>query len=99
MATNNLAIRKGQCINFRYCKKADSSEVLEINLGDDFFCPECNGILVEVIPKPFPKWIIYSIIAFIVLLAAGILMYFIFKEPANPPSSPSPTPFEIIIVE
>ena len=91
MATNNLAIRKGQCINIGNCKKADAREIIEINIGDEFVCPECTGTLVEVKSKPFPKWIIYTIIAVAVLAVAGIVLFFVL--------SGGPTPMKRIIVE
>ena len=82
MATNNLAVRKGRCINIGNCKKADTREVLEINLGDEFFCTECGGTLVEVKEKPFPKWIIYLIIAILVI---GIGTAFWVKQCSDTP--------------
>jgi hypothetical protein len=64
MATN-LAVKKGQCINFGNCKNADTKKVLEIQLGNDFVCPDCRSHLVEIKEKPFP-WIF-------VILAVGIV--------------------------
>ncbi|MDR1169802.1 MAG: Ig-like domain-containing protein [Prevotellaceae bacterium] len=65
----NLTVRKGQCINFGNCKKADAREMMEVNLGDDFVCPECESDLVETIAKPsFPP------VVKRILIAAGVLL-------------------------
>ena len=69
MATNNLSVKKGQCINFGNCSKANAREVIEVNLGDDFICPECEGGLIEKPPKDsFPPALKK------ILIIAGILV-------------------------
>lgn len=62
-------IKRGQCINLGNCSKANSKEILEIKVGEDFICPECGGSLVEVKDTPFPWWIV--VIAAAVLLLGG----------------------------
>lgn len=69
MATNSTS-KKGQCINFGNCSKASSKEIVEVNLGDDFNCPECEGSLVEVKTKKTPVWI-FILIA-VVLIGGGV---------------------------
>jgi hypothetical protein len=76
MANNNFTVRKGQCVNFRHCSKADSHEVIEVNLGDDFICPnpECEGSLIDLPQKrKFPWWIVIVIVG---VLAIGAGVYF-----------------------
>ena len=77
----NLTVKKGQCINFGNCSKANAREMIEINLGDDFICPECDGGLMEPPPKKgFPsalKWILIIIGMFVLL---GVGCYFIWSK-------------------
>jgi len=75
MATNNLTVRKGKCINFGNCNIADTKENVEVNLGDEFICSECGGMLVEVKNQPHQKWILYAGIA--VVLIGSILFFFV----------------------
>jgi len=79
MVTNNLAARKGRCINFGNCNIADTKEIIELNLGDDFVCsnPECRGMLVEVKKQSPKKWIFYLGIA---VLLIGTILIFIVKS-------------------
>jgi len=42
-----MAQKKGQCINFGACRKADTKEQILIDVGMDFVCPECGGALIE----------------------------------------------------
>jgi hypothetical protein len=74
----NLTVKKGQCINFGNCKKADGREVIEVNLGDDFICPGCEEGLIEVRQKEgFPlKWILTGAGVLIVLAGAFIAYRF-----------------------
>jgi hypothetical protein len=76
MANTNLTVRKGQCINFGNCTKANAKEEIEVNLGDDFICPECEGGLIEIQKKsgefsPVLKWILTIVIILAVLGAGG----------------------------
>jgi len=78
MANTNLTVRKGQCINFGNCPKADAKEVIEVNMGDEFICPECDGGLIEIQPKrsgfpPAVKWALI-IAGIIVALGGGFLV-------------------------
>jgi len=95
MANNNLTVRKGQCINYGNCSKADSHEVIEVNLGDDFICPECDGTLIDLPPtRKFPWWIV--IVAVAVLVIGGLVLWLIADN--NTPEH-TVTPMEKIIVE
>jgi len=72
MAKNNLTIRKGKCMNFGNCNKANTKEIIEVNIGEDFICPECEGPLIDILgKKPFPVWIII-VIAIILVLCGGV---------------------------
>lgn len=37
--------RAGKCINFGNCTKADNKEIIELEITEDFLCPECNSEL------------------------------------------------------
>ena len=73
MASKNLTVRKGRCINFGNCPKADSKEVIEINLGDDFVCPNDCGPLIPVEDKNWwDEWgKTTAIIVAVVLILGG----------------------------
>lgn len=73
MGATNLSVKKGKCINFGNCKIADTKEIIEVNLGDDFVCsnPDCRGMLVEVKREPKKKWILYSAIAVVLVGIIG----------------------------
>ena len=66
----DTTIKRGQCINFGNCSKANSKEILEVKVGEDFICPECGGSLVEVKDSPFPWWIV-AVAAALLLLGGG----------------------------
>lgn len=66
----DTTIKRGQCINFGNCSKANSKEILEVKVGEDFICPECGGSLVEVKDSPFPWWIV-AVAAAVLLLGGG----------------------------
>ena len=66
----DTTIKRGQCINFGNCSKANSKEILEVKVGEDFICPECGGSLVEVKDTPFPWWIM-AVAAALLLLGGG----------------------------
>lgn len=83
MATNNLTVRKGKCINFGNCKIADAKEIVEVNLGDEFICsnPECRGMLVEVRRKPKRNLLFVGVGVFLLLfIIGGIFAYINFQK-------------------
>ncbi len=69
--------RNGKCINFGNCAKADRQEIIELDITEDFLCPECNGDLEETIIKPAgPNKLLIGIIAAVVVFGGGIGAYF-----------------------
>ena len=82
MATNNL-VKKGQCINFGNCNKANAKEIIEVNFGDEFVCHECGFELVEIknTPPSSKKLIIIAAAALIII--AGIVLFFVFSGGNN----------------
>lgn len=84
MATNNLTVRKGKCINFGNCKIADAKEIVEVNLGDEFICsnPDCLGMLVEVRIEHKRKWLVIGggIILVMGLITWGVFAYINFQK-------------------
>ena len=87
----NLTVKKGQCINFGNCSKANAKEMIEIDLGDDFVCPECEGGLIEKHNPPPPpwRWILIITCIVVVLGAGGYFIWNMFTTPPPPPPLPS----------
>lgn len=72
-----LEKRRGTCPNFNNgCSAADSKKVIEVDITDDFVCPECGSDLVEIVKKPFPKWI-FGVVA-VVVIGAGVAAWILF---------------------
>lgn len=58
-------------MNIGNCNKANTKEVIEVGLGEDFVCPECGGQLVEV-PGKGPVWPYVAGVVGAAVVAAGI---------------------------
>lgn len=58
-------------MNIGNCNKANTKEVIEVGLGEDFICPECKGQLVEV-PGRGPVWPYVAGVVGAAVVAAGI---------------------------
>ncbi|WP_147377181.1 hypothetical protein [Mangrovibacterium diazotrophicum] len=71
--------RKGSCINFGNCSKADLKETIELGVTEDFVCPECDSELTEMVgkskggKKKMP--LIIGGVALVLVLAGGGLIY------------------------
>lgn len=63
--------RTGKCINFGNCAKADRYEMIELDVTEDFVCPECNSDLEEGPSNPPKRNLLPIIIVVIVLLLGG----------------------------
>ncbi|MDR0560380.1 MAG: hypothetical protein LBG92_09415 [Prevotellaceae bacterium] len=74
----NLKVKKGQCVNFGNCQKANAKETIEVNIGDDFECPQCGGLLVTPTPPP-PPWLII-LLCIVGIAVLGAIYYFVAKE-------------------
>jgi hypothetical protein len=75
--------RRGKCINFGNCTKADRKEIIDLDFTEDFVCPECNGDLIEEKAPPGPPVKLILIIAATVLvLGGGAAAFFLLKKPA-----------------
>lgn len=86
----DLAKRRGHCTNFgNGCAVADSKKIVEVDITDDFVCPECGSDLTEIVKKPFPKWII-AVIAAVVLLGGGAGVWAMLSGDAEPAAEPEP---------
>jgi len=99
MSNTNLTVRKGLCINSGQCSKAiptgiklnDAKKlknyIIEVNIGDDFVCPECYNDLVDAPPeKPFPWWILLIALIF---LGIGYGIYLFLGRTIITPGKPT----------
>ena len=95
---------KHQCIQFGICPRADRGECFEIN--EDFRCgrdpedPECHNKLENVVNTRRGGGGIKLGISAILLVAAGVAIFFIIRDPvksnvSTPPKSP-PTAEELL---
>lgn len=65
-------IKKGHCLNFGNCPKADRKEIIELSFTEDFVCPECQQDLIEITQKSNPlKKLLFPGIA--ILLIGGLI--------------------------
>lgn len=78
--SNDFSKRKGTCPNFHNCNLADAKKVIEVDITEDFVCPnpECKSDLVPVIEKKIPWKIIISAIVSLLLIGGGAA-YFLLK--------------------
>lgn len=63
---NNSILKKGRCVNFGNCDKADAKESIEVSLGEKFICPSCGGTLMEERKETPPKWLIPVVVALVI---------------------------------
>lgn len=86
-------------MNIGNCNKANTKEVIEVGLGEDFVCPECGGQLVEV-PGRGPVWPYVAGVVGAAVVAAGI--YFLPGMMSGEPVAEGPekidgeTPVEVV---
>lgn len=84
-----MALKKGVCKNFTQCTIADTEPpiIQEVD-SSEFKCAECGKELEEYTggeKPPFPKWIVFIIVAAIILIGGGIWAYFgLIKERSLP---------------
>lgn len=98
MNKTNTANKIGICLNFGNCNKANTKEQIQINIGDDFKCPECDGELVEIKKEGSPKGIIAAAIA-VLIIAGGATAFFLLQGDKTTPILPEPIeePVEISV--
>lgn len=82
MAQNNNMVKKGRCLNVGNCNKANTKEIIEVKVGEDFECPECKGELIEVKPSGTPIWM-YILIG-VAVVAIGVGIYFSMSNKQKP---------------
>lgn len=63
-----------RCLNYGACKKADSSEPVEIAVGADFHCPECGGSDGIRMKGKRPNFPLYGLVAGGIALSVVIVM-------------------------
>ena len=71
MAQNKLN-KKGRCLNIGNCPKANTKEIIEVGIGEDFVCPECGVQLVEVKETNVLPYVIGGVVV-AALVVAGIV--------------------------
>lgn len=80
MKSNKKQVQKGYCINFTNCPLADSGDIQEIPIGEDFKCACCSAELVEYKkPKKNWVWLCLGVVVFI-----AIVLLFMHKCISNP---------------
>jgi len=75
--------KKGNCINFDNCPKADRKEIIELSFTEDFVCPECQKDLIEIIQRktPWKKILIPTIVLLVIGgVAWGIYAYINYQK-------------------
>lgn len=92
MATNrkseHLRYRYGICLNDN-CQKCKNKEVQQVSSRKDFLCEECGKPLRECPPpKSGPNKMIIAAIAAVIVIAAGIGIFFGFSGEDTPESTP-----------
>jgi outer membrane protein OmpA-like peptidoglycan-associated protein len=92
-----MAQRIGKCTNYSGCKLAYRNEKIAV-VTKEFRCPECGSALEQVGPRKtttFPV-VIASLVAAVLLLAIGAVIWTLFSTPKEPVRivqiTPSPTP-------
>ena len=80
--------RKGNCLNFGNCPKADRKEIIELGITEDFVCPECNSDLNEILAQKSgggkTKLVIVAVIAVLGLVGGGTFFALSGGEEASP---------------
>jgi hypothetical protein len=94
--------RRGKCVNFGNCAKADRGEVIELDFTEDFLCPECGKDLMEQasagggMGKKTPL-VIGLVVAVVVLLGGGAYFLLSSGEPAVKSLTLSETQLELVV--
>ena len=93
-----MPAQSGQCPNFGYCNLADSREIVTIQPGVEFRCPECNSTLRPVSEPGKPRGLLIGALGGVGLLLL-LAVAFLFAHghghdtgspvPATPPGSPA----------
>lgn len=99
MATNrnseHLRYRYGICLNDN-CQKCKNKEVQQVSARKDFVCEECGKPLRECPPpKSGPDKIVIAAIAVVIVIAAGIGLFFGFSGG----DTPEPTAVDSLAVQ
>ncbi len=90
MSGNKAVVKKGRCLNIGNCNKANTKEIIEVNIGEDFICPECGGELVEVKPKKSVLPYIVGGVVVVALVVVGLM--FGLKGGESPVEDPGEEP-------
>lgn len=79
-------VKRYHCINYGACAKADSSEIIEVDVMETISgtpdCPCCHQhTLEEIVKKPFNWKLIAAIVALVLVLGGGVGYYFGVYQP------------------
>lgn len=92
----NMVKRRGRCTNFgNNCATADANKIVEVDITEDFVCPDCGSDLMEIAKKELPKWLIPAVAA-VVVIAGAIGLWLGLSGGSQPDSDPGLSP-EIVL--
>jgi len=87
---SDKTIKKGICLNVGNCDKANTKEVITVQIGEDFVCPDCCGELVEIKDTPFPPTWVKIVAGAVVIVGIVAAVYFsVFSGGEKTPPLPS----------
>lgn len=65
--------KRGLCMNLGNCENANQHKVLDIGIGEDFICPECNKSLIVHNPRTGPSKAVLAVGGGVLVVAlAGV---------------------------
>ncbi len=75
-----MPVRRGKCINFGNCDKADSRAIIEVPEGAEFVCPDpdCGKALDPSVPNPNGRgWVKVAMAALAGVIIVGGITYLV----------------------
>lgn len=87
-----MAARKGKCIQFGGCSKADNKELIDVPAGEEFACRECGKPLQEVDPGGggVSRKKVVALVGTLAAVVAGVATWALWPRNQYPPEPPIP---------